>query len=639
MCVRGTYAQGWACLQSSILFIILFYIAIPRFNDDVRVSAQAARGIDGFFLYQHEIEPLLDGSLQSSWQQQLAQATSGHGADKKDIERIAWGMQHFNELQAACVWHHRLVTTGLRASYPDYPFLPHYFTLWQLAPHKGNGVSVALIDTGVAAFMLQEHKETIKHASVSMPSYMWPCNYTIVGPSGTVNPLYHLMAILHEHSDSSRYVAHMVEQELSQAIVQYLDSDDSTLLRKVCASVMRSELLTQQGELSDAGNALVHQLINGPYGITPQGNKVASPFTVGTLTAPTAQRVLVHSLPMPAGVPASYIAGHGTHAFGQITSIAPNAVVYMIKAFDDAGVTKKSHLITALAKAHACRADIVNLSLKIADTLDRTDPSTQLLESTLEQIPYVVCASGNDGDPARAVHKNASISYPARFDAVHWTVGSFEGNDSSYTISPFSQYEPEKGPLFVAPGTHILSSALVPGNTDDATYVFMTGTSMAAPQLSAFLALVLGEFGTVFSQEQIQEMCHRAGVFLHETPEWKKKSCYGVLDMRMALFMMHVAQRLKEAMVFDTQVTPEFIQYIDTICQVLYEPTIQYSRNELNGISLQAAMIDYITAAHSHTQKYRAENFFPFLLSGTLEESVMYCTKKVMSLFRSKTCV
>ncbi len=56
-------------------------------------------------------------------------------------------------------WHYSFPTVGLYKDPqffpPAYPFMPHCFTLWQLAPRKGAGIKIALIDTGVDTHVYQ----------------------------------------------------------------------------------------------------------------------------------------------------------------------------------------------------------------------------------------------------------------------------------------------------------------------------------------------------------------------------------------------------------------------------------------------------------------------------------------------------
>jgi hypothetical protein len=71
-------------------------------------------------------------------------------------------------VQEALFWHLYFPTTGLMLKKPfyppPYPYPPHYFSIHELAPRKGKGVIIALIDTGVAAF----HTDTsIKHPDLT----------------------------------------------------------------------------------------------------------------------------------------------------------------------------------------------------------------------------------------------------------------------------------------------------------------------------------------------------------------------------------------------------------------------------------------------------------------------------------------
>jgi hypothetical protein len=45
-------------------------------------------------------------------------------------------------------WHASFPTVGLKMTHkPTYPFIPHFFTLHELAPQKGKGITIAVIDT------------------------------------------------------------------------------------------------------------------------------------------------------------------------------------------------------------------------------------------------------------------------------------------------------------------------------------------------------------------------------------------------------------------------------------------------------------------------------------------------------------
>ena len=57
-------------------------------------------------------------------------------------------------------WWHLFPLTGIFFIPPHYPYLPHAFSLWQLAPALGEGITVTFIDTGIFGWNLTT-KETI----------------------------------------------------------------------------------------------------------------------------------------------------------------------------------------------------------------------------------------------------------------------------------------------------------------------------------------------------------------------------------------------------------------------------------------------------------------------------------------------
>jgi hypothetical protein len=81
---------------------------------------------------------------------------------------IPTSFSKFSSSQAAVIrqsflWHFSFPTTGLLVQEPffppKYPFLPHFFTLNELAPHQGAGIKVGLLDTGFSGplFSFNDH--------------------------------------------------------------------------------------------------------------------------------------------------------------------------------------------------------------------------------------------------------------------------------------------------------------------------------------------------------------------------------------------------------------------------------------------------------------------------------------------------
>lgn len=178
---------------------------------------------------------------------------------------------------------------------------------------------------------------------------------------------------------------------------------------------------------------------------------------------------------------------HGTHGAGTIAAHADNDIgiagivrsdhvkVMAVKAlggWDGSGST--ASIIRAIQYAEANGARICNLSLGSS----RNDPA--LYRTIAASDMLFVVAAGNDG-----ADLELAPSYPASYHLDNLiTVANlrYDGN-----LDPTSSYGASSVDL-AAPGTHILSTT--PGNS----YSYMTGTSMAAPMVSAAAAMLCSQF-------------------------------------------------------------------------------------------------------------------------------------------------
>ena len=178
---------------------------------------------------------------------------------------------------------------------------------------------------------------------------------------------------------------------------------------------------------------------------------------------------------------------HGTHGAGTIAAHADNGIgiagivrsdhvkVMAVKAlggWDGSGST--ASIIRAIQYAEANGARICNLSLGSS----RNDPA--LYRTIAASDMLFVVAAGNDG-----ADLELAPSYPASYHLDNLiTVANlrYDGN-----LDPTSSYGASSVDL-AAPGTHILSTT--PGNS----YSYMTGTSMAAPMVSAAAAMLYSQF-------------------------------------------------------------------------------------------------------------------------------------------------
>jgi len=185
--------------------------------------------------------------------------------------------------------------------------------------------------------------------------------------------------------------------------------------------------------------------------------------------------------------------GHGTHVAGVIAMTANNgscvgiaygAKIMAIKAGNSEGAFKVSDIITAIDYAVKKNADVINMSF--GAYIDST-VFEDILKKASEKC-ILVAAAGNEFKPdTESGEADAVTAYPAGYPFVIGVMAHDENNNltnwSNYDAEPYSLIEYE----LAAPGHNILST--VPGNK----YAVMSGTSMAAPMVSAAAAILLGE--------------------------------------------------------------------------------------------------------------------------------------------------
>ena len=478
-------------------------------------------------------------------------------------------------------WHLQIPTTGLyrdaRYDIPDFckPLAWHYL-LWDLAPKKGQGAHVAIIDTGASAFNVQDtkfsklYKKNINlHAGNNLLDY----GYNLVSKDG-LDPIRQITINLANFCDHQKFDSNDCMEKLPEMIIEIIKNKNKIQFEQYFIKNAKNRYLSKsKDKLNEEGEVVLKDLLYGKYGITPLDQDPF--FHIIHLPAPYNEQVLLETLPTPKiiGDTGSFAAGHGTFTQGVIngkqhddlgiTGLAPQAQVTMIKAFNDKGTTNKTTLNAALQRAITLKNPIVSMSLKITDEIDKTKDAH--LKELIDSIDYVVAASGNDGQIKKLKNKEA---YPAKFDSVAFDVGAFEYDDGNYPICPFTQMELNVGPKFVAPGKNLFSSGLTPGQTEDSMYVFMTGTSIAVPVIAGFMALVLAEFQDVFSREQILKVMYKFSIKFGDDDIWKKYIKLGTPYMRSALLCLHVLQSLKALLTNNANY--QFDTYFDNLVQAIW---------------------------------------------------------------------
>lgn len=216
---------------------------------------------------------------------------------------------------------------------------------------------------------------------------------------------------------------------------------------------------------------------------------------------------------------AGIILGNGYDSNGRQAGMAPDAELISLKVLDQNGKGSISTIIEALdwvaENASQYNIRVVNLSLGAAVTQSYwVDPLALAARRLTERGIVVVSAAGNLGKNAAGELQHGGIIAPGNAPWV-LTVGASStegtGRKADDIVASFSSIGPTRGdylakPDIVAPGKGIISlaspgSTLYQANSDYLTYgsrrtgyppyLSLSGTSMAAPQVSGAIALML----------------------------------------------------------------------------------------------------------------------------------------------------
>ncbi len=172
--------------------------------------------------------------------------------------------------------------------------------------------------------------------------------------------------------------------------------------------------------------------------------------------------------------------GHGTHVAGIVMASTPeNVKIRMYQIFGETPSATSITLNSAVLKAIEDGVDVINMSLEssCAGALFHNS-----LEVAYENGIIIVAAAGNGGDDEKADPVTGIC--PAHYSEHLITVGAV---DSEFKIAPYSNYGAEVD--ISAPGTKIYSTYLPQKGTNEG-YATMTGTSMAAPFVASYAAML-----------------------------------------------------------------------------------------------------------------------------------------------------
>ena len=188
--------------------------------------------------------------------------------------------------------------------------------------------------------------------------------------------------------------------------------------------------------------------------------------------------------------------GHGTHVIGticangsNITGVAPDAQIYVLKAINRTGTGKLSWVVNAIKYAIELKVDIISMSLGISENSAKLEKA---IKEAVNNNIAVVCAAGNEGD---GNSDSFEYSYPAAYiDVISVGAVDKKGVPARFTNSNTTID-------LVAPGVDILST--YPNNK----FAVLSGTSMATPHVTGSLALLKNwsrnEFQRDLSQEEL----------------------------------------------------------------------------------------------------------------------------------------
>ncbi|MGN1385914.1 MAG: S8 family peptidase [Bacillus sp. (in: firmicutes)] len=217
--------------------------------------------------------------------------------------------------------------------------------------------------------------------------------------------------------------------------------------------------------------------------------------------------------------------GHGTHVAGIIAAldndigvvgVAPEANLFVLKVLDEKGEGSTSSIAAAIDWAVQHEMDLINLSL-VAPEDDLI--LREIIRKAYNSNILIVAASGNKDF---FIGTEYNVGYPARYDEVI----AVSAVDSNLGILEISLVGPAVE--LAAPGNAIIST--YPLSLGKKTgYYSMSGTSMAAPFVSAVAALYMEKYPDL-SKAEIRSLLQENAIDLGE-PGRDSIYGYGLVQM------------------------------------------------------------------------------------------------------------
>jgi subtilisin family serine protease len=199
--------------------------------------------------------------------------------------------------------------------------------------------------------------------------------------------------------------------------------------------------------------------------------------------------------------------GHGTHVAGTIAAlknnlgvvgVAPNVKIMPLRFIGPGGSGSTNDAIDAIYYAIKMGAKVISASW---GNSGYSSYLAQAVKDAQDAGVVFVAAAGNQG-------RNAANSpyYPGSYDGVV-SVGASTAKD---TLASYSNYSPNAVTI-AAPGDQIYSTYLNNG------YETLSGTSMAAPQVSGAIALALSKNKSVTPDQVKSVLCQSADPILQNS--------------------------------------------------------------------------------------------------------------------------
>jgi hypothetical protein len=240
----------------------------------IKIAQWPDIGLEGKSLTLEELEqfkkPIATKQLLATLKKKLTKSAQ----DQQKISNLEYLIDKYNQMKDALFWHYYFPTTGLMLKKPfyppPYPYLPHFFYLWQLAPRKGEGVKVAVIDTGVAAYGIKDDPAYRKNRDLLIKEKPNVHSFNLVSENG-LDPIEQLILQIKPYIDVQKFKEEYLEKMLPNWIISFLKKNDTHAIEKYLIQNGKKELV-KNGKLSDKGNEALIELTQGRYGIKPKND-------------------------------------------------------------------------------------------------------------------------------------------------------------------------------------------------------------------------------------------------------------------------------------------------------------------------------------------------------------------------------